>query len=694
MIDQTPPNGISAERFGELLRERFGLHSFRPGQLEVLEALESDRAALAVFPTGGGKSLCYQLPALVHEGVTVVISPLIALMKDQIDFLHSRGIAAARLDSSLGLDELREVNQRLRDGSLRLLYVAPERFNNERFLEQMRRTRIALFAIDEAHCISEWGHNFRPDYLKLAEVARELAVERVLALTATATPPVVADIQSAFGIPTRATVVTGFHRPNLFLSTAPTPPDRREGVLVDRLRSRPPGSTIVYVTLQRTAERVAEVLASAGFAARPYHAGLAAEERTEVQEWWKGSDRAVVVATIAFGMGIDKTDVRYVYHFNLPKGLESYSQEIGRAGRDGLPSTVEVLGDAADLATLENFVFGDTPTEESLHALVHDLLDRGEQFDVSTYALSRDHDIRPLVLRTALTYLELLNILHQGTPFYAGFKVRPLVELERLISRFPGEKGEFVAAIFAAARQGRSWYSLDAGAVAESLGEPRDRVIAALNFLGESGLAEIQVSDARQRFTRTPGSDPAALADQLVIRFGQRERAEVQRIGSIVELITHQGCQTAFLLEHFGERLPHPCGHCTFCEQGRATSLPPLPPSPPPDQLIDPDELRGSARPTRDRSVTPGRPHVSSAGSRARPPRGSGWPATASSARFRRTASPRCSGGSNSSSPLPNRCSMGMIRARLDDVRTLLQGRTIDGVESVLQSPHPKELHT
>ncbi|HET6230832.1 MAG TPA: RecQ family ATP-dependent DNA helicase, partial [Longimicrobiaceae bacterium] len=265
-----------------LLREHFGLPRFRPGQRRVIDALLGQGNALAVFPTGGGKSLCYQLPSLMFDGVTVVISPLIALMKDQIDYLRGRGIEAGRLDSSLTREEHADVDRRLRAGTLKLLYVAPERFNNERFLEQLHRTRISLFAVDEAHCISEWGHNFRPDYLKLADTARELGVERILALTATATPSVVDDICASFGIPAQNAVVTGFHRPNLFLSTHPTAAAQRDGVLVHRIRSRPPGAGIVYVTLQKTAERVAKVLADAGLPARAYHAGMDTEARTEV----------------------------------------------------------------------------------------------------------------------------------------------------------------------------------------------------------------------------------------------------------------------------------------------------------------------------------------------------------------------------------------------------------------------------
>src|SRR6266480_4274158 len=409
----------SAQRPLEVLAARFGFDAFRPGQKEVIEALLAGRSALAVFPTGAGKSLCYQLPALLLDGMTIVVSPLIALMKDQIDFLQRSGIDAERLDSSLDAAQQREIFERLRAGALKLLYVAPERFNNERFLAQLARTRVALFAVDEAHCISEWGHNFRPDYLKLAERARELAAERVLALTATATPAVVADIRAGFGIEEVDAVVTGFYRPNLKLLTTPVKAADRDAKIVERLRECPAGSTIVYVTLQRTSLRIAALLARAGQPARPYHAGMSAEERVAVQEWWAGSAEAIVVATIAFGMGIDKADVRYVYHYNLPKSLESYSQEIGRAGRDGRESICELLACPDDVPTLENFAFGDTPTRDALAGLLADVLGHpvGTELAVSEYELSVRRDVRPLVLKTVFTYLELDGLLRQGTPF-------------------------------------------------------------------------------------------------------------------------------------------------------------------------------------------------------------------------------------------------------------------------------------
>ena len=314
------------------LETHFGFDDFLPGQETVIEHLMEGRSAAAVFPTGGGKSLCYQLPALLLPGLTLVVSPLIALMKDQIDQLTRRGIAAARLDSTLDADEYRAIMGRIRSGVLRMLYVAPERFNNERFRGSLERVQLSLFAVDEAHCISEWGHNFRPDYLKLAGFAQRYGAERVLALTATATPRVLDDICRGFEVDPEHAVRTGFHRPNLELIATPMPASERDEALESRLKERPPGPTIVYVTLQRTAENVAERLASAGFEARAYHAGMKDEARAEVQDWFLASDTAVVVATIAFGMGIDKPNIRYVYHYNLGKSLENLSQEIGRAG--------------------------------------------------------------------------------------------------------------------------------------------------------------------------------------------------------------------------------------------------------------------------------------------------------------------------------------------------------------------------
>jgi ATP-dependent DNA helicase RecQ len=600
MTVTAPASDDRAPEVAELLAGTFGFDTFRPGQERVIASLLAGRSALAVFPTGGGKSLCYQLPALLLDGVTVVVSPLIALMKDQIDFLTQHGVTAARLDSSLELDELRDVDRRLRDGSLKLLYVAPERFNNERFLAQLAQTHIALFAVDEAHCISEWGHNFRPDYLKLADRAVELGAERVLALTATATPAVVADIQRGFAIADADAVVTGFYRPNLTLLATPVAAGERDAVLVERMCGRAPGAAIVYVTLQRTAVRVAKLLAEAGIPARPYHAGLATEERTAVQEWWQASDRNVVVATIAFGMGIDKADVRAVVHYNLPKGLESYAQEIGRAGRDGLPATCELLACAEDVPVLANFAYGDTPSQAAIAVLLQEVLahESGETFALSEYTLATRFDLRPLVLKTLLTYLELDGILRQGTPIYAGYRVRPTAgSLDDVAARFDPARADFLRRVLASGKQGRVWTTVVPDDAAASLGEDRSRIVAAIGYLEQQGLVEIQAADPRQRFTLIrPPEERDELLEGLVRRFERREEAEVERIAKVVALVTHDGCHVNELVGYFGEERAAPCGHCSHCLGLRADRLAPEAPRPPIERIVDHarlDALRG-----------------------------------------------------------------------------------------------------
>jgi ATP-dependent DNA helicase RecQ len=553
----------------DVLRQTFGLDQFRPGQEEVIGHLLAGRSAAAVFPTGSGKSLCYQLPALLLPGLTVVVSPLIALMKEQIDRLQARGIRAERLDSTRDAGEVAAIMTALRAGQVRLLYVAPERFNNERFRSALERVRVSLFAVDEAHCISEWGHNFRPDYLKLADFARNFRAERVLALTATATPQVLADVCRGFNIEPACAVRTGFHRPNLTLIATPRQSHERDEALLQRLTSRTPGAAIVYVTLQRTAEQVAARLAAAGLPARAYHAGLKDELRAEIQDWFAQSGHAIVVATIAFGMGIDKADIRAVYHYNLPKSLENLSQEIGRAGRDGLPAHCEMFVCPEDLNALENFVYGDTPTLASVRALMQDIFGRGEDFDVSLYDLANDHDIRQLVLSTLLTYLELEGYLEAGTPFYARYQFQPQCSSAEILARFEGERRMFLAKVLRQAVKARTWFTIDLNQAASAAGATRERVISAFQYLEEQQFVTMKVEGVRNRYRRRRApADLGELARTLHQRTQERETREISRLHQVLELAGHDGCLVSRLGAHFGEPLSEACGHCSWCLNG------------------------------------------------------------------------------------------------------------------------------
>ncbi len=342
----------------ERLRERFGLESFRPWQREAIDALlDGEGRVVAIAPTGGGKSLCYQFPATELAGTTIVVSPLIALMEDQVRSLTERGIPATYLASNLGETERRARSRGLREGRYRLVYVAPERLAHASVVEGLRALRPPLVAIDEAHCISQWGHDFRPDYLRLGEALEAIAPPRILACTATATPLVRDEIVSRLALGAKVKLVLrGFARPNLHLAAEEIDGSRGRvqvvlGTLKDALGSpgAPAGAAIVYGGTRRQTEQVAATIAQRGWKARVYHAGLEADERMRVSHAFAGGDVDVVVATNAVGLGIDRPDIRTVVHVQAPGSIEAYYQEVGRAGRDGKPAYGLLITGAADI---------------------------------------------------------------------------------------------------------------------------------------------------------------------------------------------------------------------------------------------------------------------------------------------------------------------------------------------------------
>ncbi len=373
-----------------LLREHFGHAAFQGRQLEAISAVVEGRDLLVTMPTGAGKSLIYQLPALALDGVTLVISPLIALMKDQVDALRRRGIRASFVNSSLEARERKKRIAQARAGEFDLLFLTPERFRSAPFREALPDIAVARLAVDEAHCISEWGHDFRPDYWKLGEYRRLLGDPPTLALTATATPQVAEDIVASLRLTDPLVVRTGIERPNLFLAcTAVEDAEQKREVLLERIRALD-GAGIVYSTLIRDLEALHDDLRRQGIASLVYHGKLSARERREMQERFMGSESDVVLATNAFGMGVDKADIRFVLHAQIPRTLEAWTQEVGRAGRDGRPSVCELVYFEEDLAIQQNFIKWANPTREYLLGVYETLRGWGERIQVKELDDLRD----------------------------------------------------------------------------------------------------------------------------------------------------------------------------------------------------------------------------------------------------------------------------------------------------------------
>ena len=348
----------TGERADELLG-KLGFEHWRPGQKEAVEAALEGRDSLIVMPTGGGKSLCYQLPGLATEDLTIVVSPLIALMRDQWQRLTAAGHPVAMISSNMDAEATRAALEQVRSGAARIVYCAPERFASNFFLEALSQRRIDLIAVDEAHCVSEWGHDFRPDYLRLPQIADRLGRPTVMACTATATKQVGAEIVSRFGMRAPLQVRSGFDRPNLSFDVVPLEGTgskaRRQALLEASLADPGNRPAIVYCGTRKDTDEVAATLREAGFNALPYHAGMEAEQRTSVQSRFMTGDAEIIVATNAFGMGVDKANVRSVWHMAIPTSVEAYYQEAGRAGRDGLPARAVLLAMKMDLGRLVRF---------------------------------------------------------------------------------------------------------------------------------------------------------------------------------------------------------------------------------------------------------------------------------------------------------------------------------------------------
>ncbi|NRB39168.1 MAG: RecQ family ATP-dependent DNA helicase [Pseudomonadales bacterium] len=562
------------------LEKVFGFTQFRNGQQQTVEQLLQGQSSLAIFPTGSGKSLCYQLTALHLPHLTLVVSPLLALMKDQLDFLAAKGIAAASIDSTLTADQSRQVMQDIRNGKTKILMVSVERFKNERFREFIKSVPLSMLVVDEAHCISEWGHNFRPDYLKLPNYRQELNIPLVLLLTATATKKVKQDMAAKFAIEDSHIIQTGFYRDNLDLSVVPVANRDKETQLLQLIqqqqRTQQNSAGIVYVTLQQSAEKVAQFLKQNNINASAYHAGFAPDKRQQIQADFMAGDIHVVVATIAFGMGIDKSDIRFVMHYDLPKSIENYSQEIGRAGRDGQPSQCFTLANLDGINTVENFVYGDTPELSGITMLLDNMRAemQNDQWELQGLSQSNACNIRQLPLKTLLVQLELLDVITPLYAYFAEFKFKFLQPQQQILNRFKDERQQFIQAIFSHTDFKKVWGTLNFDSLLQAYGCDRGRVVAALEYLQEQGLIELQTKGMTEVFAVNGHAiNNAELATQLYQYFADKEEKEIKRIHALVRFFQLDRCLSSNLARYFDDQLaPEMCGHCSVC-RGQVAEL-------------------------------------------------------------------------------------------------------------------------
>lgn len=585
------------------LKQTFGFDQFRLGQGQTIQQLIAGQSSLAIFPTGSGKSLCYQFTALHLPHVTLVVSPLLALIKDQLEFLASKGIPAASIDSTLSGDQSQQVMADVRSGKIKILMVSVERFKNERFRQFINAVPISMLVVDEAHCISEWGHNFRPDYLKLPTYCQELNIPLVLLLTATATKKVKNDMAAKFAIAEEHIVQTGFYRSNLDLTVLPVKENEKTQSLLQQIKhqqqffssqvssknsNQGPASGIVYVTLQHTAEKVAAYLQAAGINAAAYHAGFDSDKRQQIQQDFMQGRIHIVVATIAFGMGIDKSDIRFVMHYDLPKSIENYSQEIGRAGRDGQASNCVTLANLDGLNTVENFVYGDTPELSAIEFLLENIRHESKpsqsqspryeanttEWELQVVGLSNASNVRQLPLKTLLVQLEMQGVIKPMYAYFAEFKYKFLQEKESILAMFEGERKAFLQAVFQTSQFKKVWGAPDFEAMFKTYQSERGRVITALEYLAEKHLIELESKKMTEVFqVNQQALNNPELGQSLHHYFVDKEEKEIKRIASLVRFFELDKCLSSNLARYFDDQqAPQQCGHCSVC-RGQVAKL-------------------------------------------------------------------------------------------------------------------------
>jgi ATP-dependent DNA helicase RecQ len=563
-----------------VLKSKFGYDQFRPGQEDAVEAVAAGRDTLVVLPTGGGKSLCFQVPALILPGLTIVVSPLISLMKDQVDALEARGLPAAFINSSLSSSQVSDRLGRATRGELKLLYLAPERFDYGNIAERLRRIGISLLAVDEAHCISQWGHDFRPSYLRVKDVRAKLGAPPTIALTATATPAVRDDIALQLGLRDPRVIITGFNRTNLTYHVLPARNDaEKDAQLVQALRSHD-GLGIVYASTRKSVDRLSAMLERQGIPAAAYHAGLEDRQRRDVQESFMAERLRVIVATNAFGMGIDKPNVRLVVHHSMPGTLEAYYQEAGRAGRDGKHSDVFLIHSFPDRFTHEFFIRGSYPERATIEAVYTALVKQSQRGQLpespSVIASLVGGKTSEREAESAIRILITAGSIVDEAASTALARVRLLATPERIKRELTGDADPALGILRALWRIAGDKLQTGATVNLDALPPGLAGLQTAASLLDDLQSRQLLMWERVGGGLRlvSPGMPIQRLPVDWAL-LARRRSAELAKLDAVQKYVYAKGCRRGFVLRYFGD--PAAMSKCDGCDNclGIAVARPP-----------------------------------------------------------------------------------------------------------------------